>query len=360
MSTSTKLGVRAMALVAGLAMSAGTASAAEVIKLTYISGFPPAATFIGAFVDKYVAAVDADLAKTGNYKIEWNMAHSGQVVKPRGELDALQQGLGDIGNVPTPFHADRLPYQKISFVTPFTTKDPAVLADVTREMARKFPEDPASWAAQGVTVLGVTTSVDNYILLSARPLAKTTDLQGVKVGGVGPNLRWIEGTGAGAVTTQMSDIYNSLQTGLYEATIIFSQAAGTFKFCEPAPNLLDVGFGAAAMHALVANSGRLKALPAEVRDALLKHGGTWDTEQTKLLLAGAKTGVDTCKEKYKLAIRTLSPDDARKWAMGLAPLGLEWAKEMDAAGRPGLKYLTAYMDLMRAAKQPVVRNWDRE
>jgi len=33
---------------------------------------------------------------------------------------------------------------------------------------------------------------------------------------------------------------------------------------------------------------------------------------------------------------------------------------MAAAGRPGAKYLTAYMDRMHAAGQPIARNWDKE
>ena len=75
----------AVALAAGFAMTALlplAASAQENIKLTFITGFPPFSTFVSAFVDGYAPAVDAALAKNGNFKIEWNMAHSGQIVKP--------------------------------------------------------------------------------------------------------------------------------------------------------------------------------------------------------------------------------------------------------------------------------------
>lgn len=52
--------------------------------------------------------------------------------------------------------------------------------------------------------------------------------------------------------------------------------------------------------------------------------------------------------------------DRKTWAMGLPPLGLDWAGEMAAAGRPGARYLSAHMDRMRAARQPIARNWDKE
>lgn len=33
---------------------------------------------------------------------------------------------------------------------------------------------------------------------------------------------------------------------------------------------------------------------------------------------------------------------------------------MATAGRPGAKYLSAYMDRMRADSQQIARNWDKE
>ena len=352
----------ATTLAIGFALAASTpAGAAETIKLTYLTGFPPAATFIGAFVNSVVPAVDAELAKGGKYKIEWNLAHSGQVVKPRGELEALQQGLGDIGNVPTPFHADKLPYFKIAYVTPFTTEDPAVVSGVTSELGKAFPEQDAQWTSFGVTALGLTTTVENYVLMSKTPLTKFSDLKGLKVGAVGPNLMWVEGTGAAGVSTTMADFYNSLQSGIYTVTMAFAQAAGAFKLCEPAPYMLDAGIGAAGVHGLVVNLASLKKMPDEVRAAIAKHAATtWNEAQSKLLFEGAKGGIDLCTEKYNLKVTKLDAADRKKWAMGLPPLGLDWAKEMDAAGRVGTKYLAGYMDRMRAARQPVARNWDRE
>ena len=99
------------------------ASAAKTINLTGISGYPPAATWVGAFVDTYLPTVNAELAKTGNYKINWNKGVSGTIVKPRGELEGVETGLGDVGLVVSAFHADKVPLYDVSFKTPFTSKD---------------------------------------------------------------------------------------------------------------------------------------------------------------------------------------------------------------------------------------------
>ena len=123
--TTAAIAVATASLVAGIT----PASAAETINLTMLSGFPPGMTSVGAIGNAYTPAVDAQLAKTGNYKINWNMALSGQIVKPRGELEGVEAGLGDIGIVITPFHADKLPLYKIPYVTPFTTKKTGFMAD---------------------------------------------------------------------------------------------------------------------------------------------------------------------------------------------------------------------------------------
>ncbi len=38
----------------------------------------------------------------------------------------------------------------------------------------------------------------------------------------------------------------------------------------------------------------------------------------------------------------------------------DWAGKLDKKGLPGTKLVSAYMDKMRAAKQPILRHWDRE
>ncbi|MBT5945564.1 MAG: C4-dicarboxylate ABC transporter permease, partial [Rhodospirillaceae bacterium] len=48
------------------------------------------------------------------------------------------------------------------------------------------------------------------------------------------------------------------------------------------------------------------------------------------------------------------------WAKALPPLGKQWAEARNAAGQPGTEILKAWMGEMRAANQPIARQWDRE
>ena len=70
----------AFALSAGLfaAVLSGPASAAETIKMIAIDGYPARAMWVKEFSGFFIPRVNEELAKTGNYAIEWQeypMAH---------------------------------------------------------------------------------------------------------------------------------------------------------------------------------------------------------------------------------------------------------------------------------------------
>ena len=103
----------AVAFCAAIGVSAG-ASAQKVIDLTAIDGYSPKSMWVRQFINFYIPAIDKELAKTGNYRINWNQAWGGQIVKPRGVMTGMQKGLGDIGVVTTVFHGDKVPLQMIA------------------------------------------------------------------------------------------------------------------------------------------------------------------------------------------------------------------------------------------------------
>ncbi len=74
---------------------------------------------------------------------------------------------------------------------------------------------------------------DNYHLGTTDPWETVADLQGVKIGGAGPNLPWLEFAGAVPVQSTLPDGYLSMQTGVYNGWLMFPSAYLGFKFYEP-------------------------------------------------------------------------------------------------------------------------------
>ena len=344
------------AAVAATAVATVPASAQQTINLTAISGYPPPATWIGSLVDAYIPAVDAQLAKTGNFKINWNKGISGQIVKPRGELEGVETGLGDLGVIVTAFHADKVPLYDVAFKTPFTTKDLGLVIATTAKMEKQFPAFGKTWDTFNQVPLGPGGAVDNYMLWSKTKINSLADIKGRKVGAAGPNLPWVIAAGAAGVQTNLADAYNSLSTGIYDNMIVWRQAAGAFKLCEPAPFVIDADLGAVNGFSLNVNTDVWDGLPDEVKNALRAGIPAWQTEQVKRVNDGAEGGLAKCKAEFGTVYTRMSDAEIKQWANLLPPLGKEWAAARDKAGEPGTEILKAWMDEMRAKNQPVARD----
>ena len=331
-----------------------------MINLTSVTGYPPVASWVKSFVNVYVPGVDAELAKTGNYKINWNLGHSGQIVKPRGELEGIETGIGDMGQVVTAFHPDKIPLYKITFVTPFVSSDLGLVNKTVEDLEAKFPAFPEGMAAFNQINLVLTGAVDDYQVYSAKKLTALSQFKGRKVGAAGANLPWVTALGAAGVQTNLADAYNSLTTGIYDNMIVWAEAAGAFKLCEGAPYVLDADLGAVQSHNISVNLDVWAGLPDEVKGALKAAAPAHRDEATSLVVNGAARGIARCKKDFGTEVTKLSAADRTKWAMALNNAAKEWADSLEKKGIPGKAILTAYMDAMRAAKQPIERHWDRE
>lgn len=360
MSRNRSYTLKAAATAVAFASLGAAAQAQETINVTFLSGFPPPATVVGAALDAYFPAIDAALAKTGNYKINWNLAHSGQVVKPRGELEGLESGLGDVAIVVTAFHADKVPLYEISYKTPFTTRDMDLVSRTTKKMEGMFPEYQDGWKKFNQMSLYPTGSVENYIIISKTPIKSLSDIGGRKVGAAGPNLPWVQAVGAAGVQTNLADAYNSLSTGIYDNMVVWKQAMGAFKLCEPAPFMIDPGLGAIQSNILNVNLDFFNALPEEVRTAFVDAAEGWHVDNVDRVVNGAAGGLARCEKEFGTKASVMSDGERKQWAMMMPNIAKEWAATQDANGLPGTQVLTTYMDAMRAADQPMLRQWDKE
>jgi len=247
----------------------GAAIAQETINMTAIDGYPERSMWVAEFSNFFIPRVDELLAEKGNYQIEWMEAYGGQIVKPRGVLEGIKLGLGDIGIVTTIFHNSALPSQGISAVTPFVSSDARVVAKAVDEIAREFPQMGAELAAENQVYLATGVVLDTYQMFSTKPLNSLADLEGLKVAGAGYNLRYLEGIpGAAGVRGGLPDFYNMLQTGVVEAAMTWPEAAATFKFAEVAPYMLQADLGAVNSKTVTVNADVWAGLPDELKEVL--------------------------------------------------------------------------------------------
>jgi C4-dicarboxylate-binding protein DctP len=337
-------------LIAAASVAIGSTAMSKTFKLTAIDGYPARAMWVKEFSKFFIPEVNRRLAKMGKHNIKWSEAYGGTIVK---------LGLGDIGVVTTVFHGDKVPLQAIAYVTPFVSTNPKVVARSIDALAAKYPQFKAAFAKQNQVYLATGVVLDSYQVFSKKPIKSLADMKGVKMAGAGFNLRYLDGIGAVGVGGSLVTYYNKLQTGVVTAAMIWPEAATTFKLYEVAPYMLRADIGAAASKVVTANAKSWKKLPADVRAAIQGAAIAYRDHIADVALKRAGKSVAKLKAKG-MKMTTLSPAARLAWAKSMPNIAKSWAANLEKKGIPGKAILSDYMNMMRAAGQKPVRDWDKE
>ena len=356
----TKRAALAAGIALGVAGAFGPASAQETINLTAIDGYPERSMWVKEFSAFFIPRVNEELAKTGNYEIEWMEAYGGQIVKPRGVLEGIKLGLGDIGIVTTIFHNSALPSQGISAVTPFVAPDARIVAQAVDEIAKEFPQMGAELEAENQVYLATGVVLDTYQVFSTTPIEKLEDLEGMKVAGAGYNLRYLEGIeGAAGVRGGLPNFYNMIQTGVVDAAMLWPEAAGTYKISEVAPYMLKADFGAVNSKTVTVNADVWADLPDEVKDVLQMISVEYRDHVAAVAMDRAGESLQAYIDGGGTVVE-MTEEERAAWAAGMPNIAVEWAQDLDKAGAPGSDMLVAYMDKLKAAGLTPIRDWAAE
>ena len=356
---------RRMALASTIALGlssgfSGAVSAAETINMTAIDGYPERSMWVKEFSGFFIPRVNEELAKSGNYKINWLEAYGGQIVKPRGVLEGVKLGLGDIGIVTTIFHNSALPSQGISAVTPFIAADARVVAKAVDEIAREFSQMGDELAAENQVYLATGVVLDTYQMFSKTPINSLADLEGKKVAGAGYNLRYLEGIpGAAGVRGGLPNFYNMMQTGVTDAAMLWPEAAKTFKIAEVAPYMLKADLGAVNSKTVTVNADVWAALPDEVKTVLQDVAIEYRDHVAGIAMERAAASLDAYKDGGGTVVE-MTEAARQAWADSMPNIAVDWAKALDAKGAPGSAMLNAYMDKLKAAGMTPLRDWAAE
>ncbi|MBT0959352.1 C4-dicarboxylate TRAP transporter substrate-binding protein [Alphaproteobacteria bacterium KMM 3653] len=349
--------------VFGLALAtlaAAPAFATETIKAVVIDGYPARALWVQEFTNFFIPEVDKRLAETGNYKMDWQESYGGTIVKPKGVLEGVKLGLGDIGIVTTIFHNSKLPSQAISAATPFVSADARAVAKAVDEIAKEFPAMQEEFAEQNQVYLATGVVLDTYQVFSKEPVNVMADLEGSKVAGAGMNLRYLEGIeGAAGVRGGLTDFYNMVQTGLVDHALLWPEAASTFKIAEVAPYMLRADLGAVNSKTITVNKDYWEKLPEEVQGALLEVAVEYRDHIAGIAMDRAEESRNAYVEQGGTIVE-LSAEQRKAWADAMPNIALEWAKGLDDDGQPGTEMLNAYLGKLRAAGFEPVRDWAAE
>jgi len=350
--------------IAGLAfMTSALAlkpASAKTINLTVAAGQPPVLLGIKLLRDYFIPEVDRRIAAAGiDLKIKWTQAYAGSLCKATKCIFAVQDGIIDIGFVPTIFHPDKLPLEGVGFVTPFLTDQVKVVTDVMDDLHRSIPEMGKQYEKYNQIRLA-GGGIDTFHIVSTFPIRSIDDVKGHKIGTAGGALAWMRGTGAVPVQSNMMLYYNSTKTGIYEGFIVFPSSYLPFKYTEVAPYVNMFNFGAQYAQSATMNKDSFAKLPPAVQKIFREVAPIYRQKNDGGYQAFSAKSLKIVAKNPKVKLIKISDKERSRWAKAMPNLAKEWVQRMEKKGLPGQKVLTAYMDGVRKAGIKPIRNWDKE
>lgn len=352
-----KNSIRLAAMAAMLAGSAAMPAKADDISVTVVNGHPPVFLWVKHITETFIPTVNKTLEGT-DHTIAWSEAYGGTLAAVGGELEAIEDGLAEVGIVPTVFEPTALPLQNVTYYTPFGSSDPQIVMDAVDKLHQDIPGMIQSWENYNAEYLGGGFALDNYLLMTNFPVDSVDDLAGHKIGAPGPAVNWLEGTGAVGVAGNLTTYYNDIQTGVFDGTIVFPTAAAPAKLQEVAPHVLITNFGAQYAGSLVANKDWYDSQPAEVQEALRAGAVAY----TEAYIAEQNTRVEAALKQMEeggATITELSDEEQAKWAAALPQIADTWAKNADDQGLAGSEVLDAYVSQLKEAGMNLARDWSQ-
>ncbi len=331
-------------------------SRAETFRLTIGAGHPvPASSWVAPMQTFMQVEVKKRVEQKTGHKIEWVEAYGGSVAKLGEVLEAVENGLMDIGDVHVPFEPSKLLAYNFAYFVPFGTENVVIAGRAARKVFDAFPQMRANLENRFNQVYLATGAVTCYNLVTTFPWTKVEQLKGRKIAAAGPNIPWLQAVHAVPVQSNLNEAYTSFQTGVYEGWIMLPDATYSFKLHEVARYYTITGFGAIPNTLITINKNTWKKFPKEVQDIFLEVGREYTKVQTEASQIKGEQAIKAMKDAGT-TIRELSWEEKVRWANALPNIPKQKAEEIRKAGLPG-DVVFAYIQNLKDEGVKLPRDW---
>ncbi len=345
---------------AGLAAAAllppAFARAQETVKLTMASSHPTAVPWVGSLQELVVPEANKRLESLGSAdRIDWTESYGGALYKFDKTLEAVADGLTDMGWVGTLWEESKMPLQNVTYYTPFSTDNLPLQLDIMNRLHDEIPELSGAWEKQKQVLLG-SSGIETYHLLTKEPFESIDDLKGKKLVAAGSVGNWLRDTGAAPVNAGLPDFYNLIKTGVADGTLISFSGAFPFKLYEVAPHITKVSLGSQTTGGLAINRRSWERLPDDIKTVLSELGKEYTAHHSGKLIDLAKA-FEAKMVAAGASVTTLPDEERKRWADALPDIAGEWRDVTEDRGEPAGKVLAAYNEALIAAGETPLRAW---
>jgi len=323
----------AAALVAALAGVPLGAAKAEPVEIKFAWPTPPFGKLYQQGFLKWVEDVNAAADGTAAIKV-----FPGGVIGNFGNVyDRVLNGVADLGfGIHGPISSQ---FPKTNIVTlPFETKtgEEAGLA-----VWRLYEKGLIADEYAKIKLLEINVFPNVMIHTRDKPIRTLEDMKGIKLSAEGRYIsQTVQRLGAAPVTTNVGDLYPSLQRGTIDGCSIAWIAMETFKLFEVTHYHVEVSL-ANDDGFLFMNKDSFAKLPQKAQAAIDKYSGEPLVKRIiKVIDEATQDSRRVTMASPNQTIITLDPKEEARWRAAVAPVTEEWVK----ATPNGAAILAAYRE----------------
>ncbi len=349
------LGLMGATAVSALSMPS-IGRAANKVKLTIASSHPTVVPWVGTMQKHVVPETNKRLEAMGSdVRVTWTESYGGALYKFDKTLEAVEQGLTDIGWVGTLWEESKMPLQNVTYYAPFVSDDMPTMLKVMNEMHAEMADLNGAWGRQKQIYLGAS-GIETYHVISKEPINSIADLKGKKFAAAGTVGNWLKNTGAAAVNQGLPGFYNVIKTGVVDGAVISNTGTFPFKLYEVAPHINRVSLGCQVTGAMTINARKWKRLPDDLKKVLTDLGNEYSKIHGGMLLGLADKFEGKMKEQGA-SIHQMSDEARGEWANAIPDIAGDWRKFNGDKGLPAKEVMALFLEKMKANGAKPLRDW---
>jgi TRAP-type transport system periplasmic protein len=181
----------------------------------------------------------------------------------------------------------------------------------------------------------------NVVIHTKKPVRSLSDIDGLKLS---VQSRLMSDTmrrlSVAPITLSVTDLYESLQRGVIDGTVIGWPATRSYRLAEVTNNHLEVPLGGEVTFIMMNNKSYAR-LPEKGRAVIDEaSGGPWAAAIAKILDGADEAEVAHVKGTSGQSVATLPPAEETKWKAQVEAVTAEWVKQTP----DGAKVLAAYRE----------------
>jgi TRAP-type C4-dicarboxylate transport system substrate-binding protein len=262
-------------------------------------------------------------------------------------LKGIQEGTADLGYVFVGFFPKQLALWSVGTPLLNGPTDLDKKVEIFWKLYEQVPELKGELAAANQTVLSIDQS-GTVALISSKPITKFEDIKGLKFRSpVGYDAEKLVAAGANTITMPVAEVYSAFERGAFDGCWLTVPSIYKYKWHEIGKNMLILNQFTASNFLLTVNNNSWAKLPADIQQTLAKICRERELYHNKKVIELDESGTKAMKAAG-VTFRDLSKDDVKKWSdLAEAKLAEKWAKDVDAAGKPGTKTMQTFRALIK-------------